>query len=298
MKILLAGWFSFENCGATAGDLMARDVVAGWLASAGIAYDVAGIGPFAADVVWTQVDPAHYTHVIFVCGPVVNKAPGTDFYERFANCKKIGIDVSMVQSLAEYNPFDVLLERDSERGARPDLALAARQHVCPVVGLLLVHPQHEYGKRGKHNQVNEQIKAFLDEQVFAVCPIDTVLQWNPMGFTHTAQVESLIRKMDFVVTTRLHGMVLALKNGIPAVAIDAIAGGAKVTAQAKALDWKWAISADELDAKWLQRACDFCTGPEAPAEVQRVLTHAKTHLQTIEQQLIDSLNTSTVTEGA
>ena len=42
------------------------------------------------------------------------------------------------------------------------------------------------------------------------------------------EVESLIARMDVVLTTRLHGLVLALKHGVPVVAIDPIAGGAKL----------------------------------------------------------------------
>jgi hypothetical protein len=30
VKVLLAGWFSFEEMGATAGDLLVRDVAGGW----------------------------------------------------------------------------------------------------------------------------------------------------------------------------------------------------------------------------------------------------------------------------
>ena len=31
MKTLVAGWFSFEQMGASAGDLLARDLVCEWL---------------------------------------------------------------------------------------------------------------------------------------------------------------------------------------------------------------------------------------------------------------------------
>ena len=41
MKALVAGWFSFEGMGATAGDLMVRDVVCDWLGEAGMAFDIA-----------------------------------------------------------------------------------------------------------------------------------------------------------------------------------------------------------------------------------------------------------------
>src|SRR5437016_6221025 len=37
-----------------------------------------------------------------------------------------------------------------------------------------------------------------------------------------SEVESLIARMDLVLTTRLHGMVLALKHGVPAVAVDPV----------------------------------------------------------------------------
>ena len=54
-----------------------------------------------------------------------------------------------------------------------------------------------------------------------------------------AQVEAVIARADVAVTTRLHGLALALKNGIPALAIDPVAGGAKVAAQAAA--WGWPV---------------------------------------------------------
>ena len=47
MKALVAGWFSFQGMGTTAGDLMVRDVVCDWLEAAGFMYDVAIASPFA-----------------------------------------------------------------------------------------------------------------------------------------------------------------------------------------------------------------------------------------------------------
>lgn len=299
MKALIAGWFTFEWCKVTAGDMMARDVVTAWLDQAGVAYDIAGYRPEEgcddprpedADVVWNEVDPEPYTHLVFVCGPVVNEPPGTTLYERFAHCKKIGIDVSMVQQLDDFNPFDVLIERDSERTARPDLAIAAKRHACPVVGLLLVHPQHEYGDKGRHDEVNQKVKAFLDTQIYSVCPIDTVLEWNPMGYTQIEQVESIIRKMDFVITTRLHGMVLALKNRVPAVAIDAIAGGAKVTAQAQVLNWPWVAAGESLQETWLSEACRACAAPQISEAVDATLAAASTGIEKTRREFIEAFS--------
>jgi polysaccharide pyruvyl transferase WcaK-like protein len=60
--------------------------------------------------------------------------------------------------------------------------------------------------------------------------------------------------MDMVVTMRLHGMVLALKNGIPAVAIDPQSGGAKIVRQAKEIGWLNAFSVDSATDEALARA--------------------------------------------
>jgi polysaccharide pyruvyl transferase WcaK-like protein len=70
--------------------------------------------------------------------------------------------------------------------------------------------------------------------------------------------------MDVVVTTRLHGLVLALKRGIPALAIDPIDGGAKVRRQATVLGWPAIIDAGDLSkgSRWL----DWCLSADAREE--------------------------------
>ena len=91
MKTLVAGWFSFSGMGATAGDLMARDVVCDWLDEADVAYDVALDPPFtsgpggAAGVDWRAADPRHYARVVFVCGPFGNGPPAAEFLAHFAH---------------------------------------------------------------------------------------------------------------------------------------------------------------------------------------------------------------------
>ncbi|MGY1653000.1 hypothetical protein [Geodermatophilus sp. SYSU D01119] len=75
MRVLVAGWSSFDEVIATVGDELGGDVVAGWFAELGLQYDVA-VAPFlegGADgrgVDWRDVDPAAYTHVVFVTGPI------------------------------------------------------------------------------------------------------------------------------------------------------------------------------------------------------------------------------------
>src|SRR5699024_616497 len=63
---------------------------------------------------------------------------------------------------------------------------------------------------------------------------------------HPAQLDSLLGRLDAVVSTRLHGLVLSLRARIPVVAVDPVLGGGKVTAQARAAHWPALIPAAEL----------------------------------------------------
>jgi hypothetical protein len=274
MKALVAGWFSWERYGATAGDLMACEVACDWLREAGLPFDVALAPPFTGGVDWRAADPGRYSHLVFVCGPCGNGPPLADFLDRFGHCYRVGLDLSMLQSVAEWNPFDLLLERDSDRAARPDVSLLCRQGLVPVLGVCLVHRQKEYGARGRHREADEAIRRVLASREAAVVPIDTRLDENGTGLRSPREVESLIARMDAVLTTRLHGTVLALKNGVPALAIDPVAGGAKVKRQADALGWPVVFTADALDERPLQEALDYCLTDAARAQARECAERA------------------------
>jgi hypothetical protein len=69
-----------------------------------------------------------------------------------------------------------------------------------------------------------------------------------------------LSKMDAVVTTRLHGLVLGLKAGVPVLAVDPVAGGGKVSAQAAALDWPVAAAEDTRDKALLDARLEWVFG--------------------------------------
>jgi len=269
VKALVAGWFSFEEMGATAGDLIARDLVCDWLAAAGREFDVAVAPPFSGGVDWRQVDPARYGEVIFVCGPLGNGWPVTGFLDRFSGHRLIGLNLSLIEPLEVWNPFDLLLERDSSRASRPDVTFLADTAKVPVAGVVLVHPQKEY-PGAMHAAANDAIARLTASRELAAVPIDTRLDVNGTGLRTAAEVESLIARMDVVLTTRLHGMVLAIKNGVPPLVIDPIAGGRKVMTQAKAIGWNAVFTAGELDDDRLRAALAYCLSAEARAEVMRL----------------------------
>jgi hypothetical protein len=289
-KVLLAGWFSFEKMGATAGDLLARDLVAEWLEDAGRAYDVANAPPFSGDVDWEAVDPAAYSEVVFVCGPFGKGPPLTELLFRFEDVPLIGVNLSLLQPLGEWNPFQLLLERDSERTARPDISFLAREPLVPVVGLVLVHFQEEYGDRSLHAEVHGAVRELLEERDVAVVEIDTRLDENATGLRSAAQVESLIARMDAVVTTRLHGTVMALKHGVPPVAIDPVAGGAKILRQATVLEWPAILIADSLRPENLRETFDWCLTEEARLEAKRCGVQASERLEGLQSQFARAMH--------
>ena len=292
MKILVVGWFSFENCNVTAGDVMARDISCDWLEQAGYKYDIALIDRFPGGVDWRSVDPASYSHVVFVCGPFPLNKITNDFLQRFSGCRLIGLDLSMIEPVHKWNPFDVLIERDSSAAAHPDISFLSPQPKVPVVGIILVHPQYEYGNQGKHQVANEAINRLIAAREMVAVPIDTGLDPNTTNLRNAAEVESLIAKMDLVVTTRLHGTVLSLKNGVPVVAIDAIAGGAKVSRQAKTIGWSNILSIDNLSDEQLEQAFDYCLTAEARTQAQECRDRGIKGVQQVREQFILALDAS------
>ena len=285
MKVLVAGWFSFVEMGATAGDLHARDVACRWLEDAGYDFDVAVAPPFTDGIDWTGTDPADYSHVLFVCGPFGNGFPLTDFLAHFANCRLVGLNLSMLQPLDEWDPFFRLFERDSSRTSRPDISLLSREPLVPVVGVVLVHPQSEY-RDARHEQVNASIRALLAARDASIVDIDTRLDENGTGLRTPAEVESLVAKMDVIVTTRLHGTVFALKHGIPTVVIDPIAGGAKVLRQAQTLGWSNVLVADAFSADDLARTFDRCLSDDARKEARLCAARAVESLRGLPNEFV------------
>jgi hypothetical protein len=289
MKALIAGWFSFPNCTPTAGDFMARDLIGSWLNSAGVSYDFLLAAPFEGGVRQEDIRPADYTHFLLVCGPYVEGLQ-TDLMRRLPHCVKVGINLSFL-SLVKPGliSFDHLFERDSERTIRPDLTFICPVQRVPVVGRILVHPQPEYGSRAWHDQANAAIESLLRSRCVATVAIDTQLGSNAGGLSTAAEVVSVIGKMDMVITTRLHGTVLALKSGVPALAVDPIAGGAKIMAAAEAIGWPVIFTVDRLDADALVRGFEYCLTPEAVQLAKVCSDRAGRALESLHDEFIASI---------
>lgn len=258
-RVLVAGWFSFEQGGATAGDLLACDVTRDWIRSAHLDSDVALAFPFGGGLSLHEAHNRDYSQVVFVCGPFGTDPMERRFLREFRGHRLIGLNLSLAGSPADWNPFDVLIERDSRDRTRADIVLAARGRAVPVVGVCLVEP-YDHADVATANAVVERL---LGSRELAIVPIDTRLDTNRTGLRTPAEVESLIARMDVIVTTRLHGMVLALKHGVPAIALDPEPGGGKIIRQARALQWPTVFAVDVVTDRDLSDALEFCLTPAA-----------------------------------
>lgn len=287
MKTLVSGWFSFEKAGATAGDLLAKDLVCEWLRHAGHRYDVALAPPFSDGVALEAADPNDYSHVVFVCGPFFK----SNLLRRFERCHLVGVNLSMVEPVGEWNPFDLLLERDSSSHCKPDITFAASQPHVPVAGLVLLTPLRQSKEHEVYRAANEAIRRFIATQDIAGVNIDTALDVpNLTGLGSPMEIESVIGRMDLVLTTRLHGMVLAIKNGVPAIAVDPIRGGGKIRRQAVSIDWPVVLSGDDVTDDALQRAVEFCLTDEARIKAEHCAEAATDEVSRLRNSFISAMS--------
>lgn len=274
MRVLVTGWSSFIDGEATAGDVLSMEAVRDALLEAGLRVDVAWSPRLRADgLSLEQVDPDSYTHLVFVCGPAHGRQV-RQLHERFIRCRRLAVGVSIVvPDDPAVTGFHQVIARD-KAGASPsrDLAAVPRCVQVPVVGVVLAHAQHEYGNRQRHDDVHAVLTSWLARQDCARLPFDTRLDSRDWRFARTSgQLESLIGRLDVIVTTRMHGLVLALKNGIPALAVDPIAGSAKVSAQAAAWAWPAVVTADALTDAVLDHWWAWCQSADCEVQTARCL---------------------------
>jgi Polysaccharide pyruvyl transferase len=297
-RALILGFFT------TVADLECLEVVRGWLDEAHIACDIAPYAdtirsamPGAVDA--RQVDPGAYRYLIVVSGPCWRQF-FTDRkirLDQFDHCLRIGVNLTMVDPPDQWNPFDVLLERDSIRMVRPDLAFLQSTKTVPVVGRCLIERQKEYGSRQRHALAERRINELIARRHFAVVDIDTRWIGDPSGKRSPASVHSLMGRVDFALTTRLHGIVYALKAGKPVIAIDPVAGGDKVSAQARAIGWPKIVLAEDATEEWLNEAADWCLSAAGQAAVHQAQKRIPPALKKIAEEFQSALRNEKAGSG-
>jgi hypothetical protein len=279
MRVLLVGWFSVTHGEATAGDVLSLRAVETALAVAEVDTDVAWSAVMrpAGGLALDEAVPQRYSHLVFVCGPVYGE-PVRELHQRFARCRRIAIGVSVIDPAdPAVTGFHHVLQRDGP-GATPSLDLAARSEPgsVPVAGVILTHGQREYGWRRRHDAVTGTITGWLRGQPCTRLPLETRLDPRDWRLCATApELESIVARLDLVITTRMHGLVLALKAGVPALAVDPIAGGGKVAAQAAAWQWPAILTREELDVTGLDRYRTWCLSDNGRAAAAATARRAR-----------------------
>jgi hypothetical protein len=232
-----------------------------------------------------RVDARAYSRVVFVCGPFQQGTLEAILLRRFKHCSLIGLNLSMAVPLDQWNPFDLLIERDSSVRCQPDMVFLSRQALVPVIGVCLVEP-HD----GARDQVaNDAIARLVRSRDIVVVKIDTRLDENSTALRTAHEVESLIARMDTVITTRLHGTVLALKNGVPVVAIDPIPGGAKIRRQAQTIGWPVVFNVDALTDVALREALSYCLTEGARAKARECAERAAKTVESIRDAFVAAM---------
>jgi hypothetical protein len=198
----------------------------------------------------------------------------------------------MVLPLEQWNPFHVLIERDSGRTTRPDITFLQDTGSVPVLELCTIGRQREYGRRQRHDEAVAQFRQLIAQRGVAAVEIDT--RWpkerNSGGLGSPAEVMSVIRRMDALLTNRLHGMVYALKAGVPVLALDPVLGGDKVTAQAKVLGWPAVSTVEEASPDWLTDKLDWCLSLEGRKAAGAISARAHGLLSGLPDELRSALH--------
>jgi len=282
---LLTGHFT------TIGDIECLEIVQEWVEELGISTQVSpfieSVQPSLKNSIPLEealTEAESYNYLIVICGPVWRELfEDTKLnLSKFSNAIKVGINLTMVSPLEHWNPFDICLERDSTETTRPDLTLFKQTYdEVRVVARCLVNRQSSYQHRERHQDAISAFNDLVARHNLASFDADTM--WNKSGnlVKNATQLTSLLGRADAVLTNRLHGMIFSIKARTPPIVIDAISGTAKVSQQAKVLEWPLCFSIDSLTPEKLNDALEWCSTTEAQAALDHSLSIARRDLGVI-----------------
>lgn len=260
LNAIIAWWGALDNGGETIGDLFSLCRVAR-LATQHFKsvtllsrYQYNQLSATGLPVVNLQnCNPEHYEVLIFVCGPIIKGSVAfVELINRFSHCRKIAIGVSVLPPLSpdSWNPFDLVLARDGMESVVGDVAFDPRDYSAQTifsrnVGVCLRGQQREYGPgMSLHTEASDLVNYIVDLLGQSTISLDTKLYGNANATTNILTEFSRCR---LVITTRLHGALLALALGIPTLAIDQVKGGAKLSSVCRLLGWSAVVRVDKMN---------------------------------------------------
>lgn len=245
---MLAWWGSIPGGHATIGDALALRAVAIWAARHGLSPVIAATRETTfmsiPTVDWRNTDPEDIAAFCFVCGPLMLTDTLRAMMKRFEDRPRLALGVSVLHP-SWFGWFDDIFVRDSDTATgfdfapadvnqlaalfpgRPEPAATAEGTQGLRMGVCLRGPQMEYGgiENSRHDNVAQSISALRPALAARWHDVDTVYhrEKNPL-----ANMAAAFPQSDLVITTRMHGALMALAYARPVIAIDQIAGGRKV----------------------------------------------------------------------
>ncbi len=296
MRVLIISWASFLHGEATAGDVASMYRVASALRTAGIPHDSAWNPMLRPDAMSLADAPAqNYTDVVFVCGRL-HGWQVEQLHDRYASCHRVAVGCSVIDPHSPaYTGFHSVLARDFPGvAATRDLSAGVAYARTPVAALVLASGIRE--QRG-HEPVQQHLLDWFSGVDCAPIVADSRLNTDDARMCATPdQFAALLDRCDVVVTTRLHGLAIGLACGVPVLAVDPVAGGGKVSAQATAWEWPALLSAEDVQVSpegahpRLQRWWEWCRTPEARVLAESRAAEAPAAGRKTMSRLLDELH--------
>ena len=264
-KRLLLVWYGSFSGHGTLGDLRSVEVVANHLIRQKHQVFHATAGEFfipgAERVDWRNAEPADYSGIIFICGPILASHPETGaLFARFASNRLIGVGVSLMPSGHPefFNPFESVIARQGGGERFGDLAILAPlpNHTSQDVkgftlGISLRGLQFEYGENLCLWEETEKIAHSVSQSIHPerIILIENHLTRSGKSPDH---IEQQYSECDLVITSRFHGAIMAIRHDTPFIALDQIRGGAKVHDLLFGKGWPHIYKTDEVEEDYLK----------------------------------------------
>lgn len=262
--LLWYGSFGFKGA-ATLGDLLAVDNISEQLTRGGFEHAIVTRHEleierhFQVADVFSLAGP--FDTVAFVCGPLSDYANLQDFFAINAIRRSVAVGVSVIPRHGDTIAlFDHIVARDGLEPSNSyfDLAVSTVEPPKELVskplkiGICLRGQQSEYGRSGQSQaEVADRLLIDLAAGSGAVThQIDTVIRSD----NRPEAIAKAFSDADVIFTTRMHGGLLSLAAGRPVIAIDQIAGSAKVSAVLRKAEWPYVFNIENLTADVLQSA--------------------------------------------
>jgi len=296
-RALIFGPFGVRDRACTFGDVQAAEVVASWLTEKNIEYDIVNEVSYSEkSIKFKKINPKIYNILFYVCGPFgIGSFGPLDIEKDFKHCKKIAINVSIDRDdINSYQGYiDYIIARDSKTIKNPDLVFNIKNTKVPVIGVFLVHPNGPKELRC-HENIQKQLWNFFYKTKYARIDLDTLITTrkhkNKTRVYSSDILNSLICKCDVIISTRLHGIVYALKNKIPVLAIDPIIGGGKVQKQIESIKWPCFLSGENATAENISLEMKKILEGKYTENIEPSLVMAKSKSQEIKNQLYSILD--------